>query len=304
MSKQQNLSLAHLAVLFATIVVSTSFPIGQRIAPFLDPVLIVLSRFIISILVMLPILLFTNKIKIPTVRRLFQFGLVGGVNASFFIFMFTALKETTSLNTSVIYTLVPSLTALISYFILKEKLRRVHFILIPLGLLATLWVIFQGSWQKAMDFDLNHGDLIFGVGCLLIGLNVTLLKKFHTGGSPINIVFWSMLWGSILLAGYSLIVPMEIRLEGIPLDVYIWIIYLGVITVFTSFVWAYGSPIIGPMKTTAYSYSIPSLVLFINWSLLDQLPAIMVFPGVLIGIVIMFFLQMSGESNKLRRTDD
>ncbi len=301
MSNKKNILQAHLAVLLATIIVSTSFPIGQRIAPFLDPVLIVLSRFILSLLVMLPILLFTKKIKIPRGRRLFQFGLVGAANASFFIFMFTALKETTSLNTSVIYTLVPSLTALISFLILKERLSRIHFILIPLGLLATLWVIFEGSWYKAMAFDLNHGDLIFGVGCLLIGLNVTLLKKFHMSESPINIVFWSMLWGSILLAVYSLIISVEIQLEGVPFDVYLWIIYLGVMTVFTSFVWAYGSPIIGPMKTTAYSYSIPSLVLFINWNVLGELPSILVFPGVLIGVVIMFFLQISGDKKQKNR---
>ena len=110
---------AHVAVLFATIVVATTFPIGQRIAGFMDPVLLVLFRFLISVIVMLPIFIFTEKIKVPTGRRLLQFSLVGIAQSGFFICMFIALQYTTSLNTSVIYTLVPSFAAVIGFYLIN-----------------------------------------------------------------------------------------------------------------------------------------------------------------------------------------
>jgi drug/metabolite transporter (DMT)-like permease len=294
---------AHLAVLFATIIVATTFPIGQRIAPFLDPALSVLLRFLISVLVMLPILLFTDKIKMPTRPRLIQFSMVGATYAGFFILMLTALNYTTSLNTAVIYTLVPSLAAITSFILLKEKLRPIHFVLLPLGILATVWVIAEGSWQKIMALNSNQGDLIFGAGCVLLGLYATLLKKFHIGGSTINMVFWSIVCGSFLLVLYTLFVSAKINLEGIPLEVYLWILYLGVMTVVTAYVWAFAGPILGPMKTVSYSYLVPSFVLFINWIAMDKFPPLLVLPGILVGFVTMFFLQFNPQANLAVNTD-
>ena len=282
---------AHLAVLVATFVVATSFPIGQRIAPFLDPVLVVLLRFLISILVMSPFLFFTDMIKIPTGRRLLQFGAVGGAQAGFFILMFLALQHTSSLNTSVIYTLLPSLAAIMGFYLLKERLRPLHLVLLPIGILATAWVIFEGSFEKMVGLDLNPGDLIFGAGLLLLALYSVLLKKFHLGGSPFDMVFWSMACAIVPMALYSVSRFGSIEFESVPLDVYLWIVYLALMTVFTNFVWAFGTPRLGPMKTMAYSYLIPSFVLFINWIIMGTLPPVIVLPGVLVGFFIMFVLQ-------------
>lgn len=291
---------AHIAVLFATFVVASTFPIGQRIAPFLDPVLTVLLRFLISIFIMLPILFFTDKIKIPTGRRLFQFCMLGAAQSGFFILMFLALKDTSSLNTSVIYTLLPSLAAITSFYLLNERLRPLHFFLLPIGILATIWVIFEGSLVKMIGLNLNHGDLIFGGGLVLLALYATLLKKFHVGGSPFDVVFWSMVCAVFPMALYSSFMSSVTDLEGMPFDIYLWIIYLSVMTVFTNFAWAYGGPRLGAMKTLAYSYLIPSFVLFINWLVIGKLPPIIVLPGVLVGFLIMFFLQFSKNAVEVK----
>ena len=95
------------------------------------------------------------------------------------------------------------------------------------------------------------------------------------------------------MALYSSFITVAVNLEGIPFDVYLWIIYLAAMTVFTNFVWAYGSPRLGAMKTLAYSYLIPSFVLFINWLVIGKLPPVIVLPGILVGVLIMFFLQFS-----------
>lgn len=262
----------------------------------MDPVLVVLLRFMISLVVMLPIFFFTSKINVPNGRRLIQFGMVGAAQSGFFILMFFSLKYTTSLNTSVIYTLVPSLGAITSYYVLKEKPKPIHFLLLAIGLLATVWVIFEGSWKNFTNLDFNRGDLFFGLGCIMLGLYTTLLKKFHIGGSPIDIVFWSTACAVIPMAIYVSIMSAGVNLDKVPFDIYLWILYLAVLTVFTSFVWAFGSPRLGPMKTLSYSYLIPSFVLFINWMIMDVLPPVVVLPGVLIGFVIMFFLQFDGEN--------
>jgi len=286
---------AHLVVLAANITISTTFPIGQKIAPLLDPVLIVLFRFVLCALLMLPLLLFTNKVKVPNVKRLVQFsvlgGCFGGFFGGFFIMMFTALKYTTALNTSVIYTLVPGLAAVIGFLVLGQRLKPMHFVLLGLGLASTLWVLFQGSFEALLGFEFNPGDLLFAGGCILTAFYSTLLKKFHVVESPFNVAFWTIACGSVLLGIYALIFVQGVDLQAVPTVAYLWVVYLAVMTVFTSFAWSYGTPKLGATHTLAYSYLIPSLVLVINWVILDTLPPLIVLPGVLSGILVMVVLQ-------------
>lgn len=295
---------AHGVVLFATFIVATTFPIGQRIAPFLDPVIVVLLRFLISIAVMLPLLLFTKIIQLPTFERFKQFARIGVIHAGFFICMFLALKYTNSLNTSAIYTLVPSVAAIVCFFVLGEPIKHIHYLLLPLGLASTLWVIFDGDLNRLKAMEFNKGDLIFFAGCLLLGVYTTLLKKYHVAGSTLNLVFWAMLAGVVPMAIYATFADINVNFSAVPLDVYGWIIYLAVLTVLTSYIWAYGAPKLGPMKTLAYSYLIPSAVMVIDGLLLGDWPPLIVLPGVLVGIVVMIVLQNSPVIVTVPRTPE
>lgn len=284
---------AHGVVLFATFIVATTFPIGQHIAPYLDPVIVVLLRFLISIAVMLPLLFFTKVIELPTPERLKQFATIGIIHAGFFICMFLALKYTNSLNTSAIYTLVPSMAAVVCFFVLGEPIKNIHYLLLPLGIVSTLWVIFEGNLDRLIAMEFNKGDLIFFAGCVLLGVYTTLLKKYHVAGSTLNLVFWAMVSGVVPMTGYALFADISVDFSAVPLDVYGWIVYLAVLTVLTSYIWAFGAPRLGPMKTLAYSYLIPSFVMVIDGVLLGSWPPMIVVPGVLVGVLVMVALQTS-----------
>lgn len=295
---------AHGVVLLATFIVATTFPIGQRIAPFLDPVIVVLLRFLISIVVMLPMLLFTKIIEIPTFYRFRQFAIIGVIHAGFFICMFLALKHTNSLNTSAIYTLVPSIAAIVCFFVLGEPIKHIHYLLLPLGVVSTLWVIFEGDMNRLGAMEFNKGDLIFFAGCLLLGVYTTLLKKYHVAGSTLNLVFWAMISGVVPMSIYAASADIDVNFGAVPLDVYAWIIYLAVLTVLTSYIWAYGAPRLGPMKTLAYSYLIPSFVMVIDGVLLGRWPPAIVLPGVLVGVVVMIVLQSNQVTAASARTPE
>ncbi len=286
-------SIAHVSVLLATFIVATTFPVGAIIAPHLDPGATVFTRFLISIITMLPIALFTNLISIPSAKRLMQYASVGLVHAGFFILMFVALRYTTSLNTAVIYSLTPSISAIVAFLLIGERVNRIHFFLLPAAVLATIWVIFQGNVQKILDFNLNLGDSLFGLGCILLGLYSTLLKKLHVKGRTLDLVFWSMTSAAVPLAVYTLTATSISAYWDVPQQVYGWIIYLSVLTVLTSFIWAYGTPTIGPMKTMAYSYLVPTFVLFINGVAYGAWPNAATIPGVLIGLICMIFIQVA-----------
>lgn len=286
-------TIAHISVLVATFIVATTFPIGALISPHMDPAAIVFLRFVISVVTMLPIAVFTNLITIPKGKRLLQLASIGLVHAAFFILMFVSLRLTTPLNTAVIYTLVPSISALTAFLLIGERVNMLHSVLLPIGLAATVWVIFNGNLSSIAAFDLNPGDMIFGIGCILLGLYSTLLKKFHVQGRTLDLVFWSMIFGAVPLGIYFFTLAPETSYSDVPVYVYGWIVYLAVLTVVTSFIWAYGSPTIGPMKTMAYSYLIPTFVLIIDVVFYGKWPNPAVIPGVLIGVLCMIIIQLA-----------
>jgi len=286
-------SLAHVSVLVATFIVATTFPIGALISPHMNPASIVFIRFLISVVTMLPIAIASSLITIPDRRRGLQLASIGIVHAVFFIMMFVALRYTSPLNSAVIYTLVPSISALMAFLLIGERINKLHSFLLPIGLMATIWVICRGNVDAIVSFDLNIGDAIFGGACILLGIYSTLLKKFHVPGKTLDLVFWSMAFGAIPLGIYFFMFSPSTDYLDVPFYVYGWIIYLAVLTVLTSFIWAYGSPLIGPMKTMAYSYLIPTFVLVIDGVLYNKWPDNAVIPGVLIGIICMIVIQLA-----------
>jgi drug/metabolite transporter (DMT)-like permease len=152
--------------------------------------------------------------------------------------------------------------------------------------------------------EFNKGDLIFFAGCLLLGVYTTLLKKYHVAGSTLNLVFWAMISGVIPMAIYAASADINVDFAAVPFDVYAWIIYLAVLTALTSYIWAYGAPRLGPMKTLAYSYLIPSFVMLIDGVLLGSWPPLIVLPGVLVGIVVMIVLQNNQVTVATARTPE
>ncbi len=82
-----------------------------------------------------------------------------------------------------------------------------------------------------LALNLNNGDLIFSLGLILLAIYTTLLKKFHEGGSPFDVVFWSMVCAVFPMSLYSAFISSEINLEWIPINIYLMIIYLSVMTV-------------------------------------------------------------------------
>jgi len=279
-------------VVSATLV-STSFTVGAAIAADLDPAVLTLLRFLLASVILAPLIHLRHGLR--TSRRFIgHCAIISGCLVAFFYAMFLSLRYTTALNTSVIFTLVPSISGVYSLILLRERLSRSQLAALVFGLVGALWVIFRGDPGRLISMDWNRGDLIFLAGCFSMGLYTPLVKLLHRGESMLVMTFWVLVTGSgwlLLVAGHQLL-----TLDWGSIEPRTWagIAYLAVFTtVITFFLTQYCVPYIGPTRSMAYSYLYPSLVLVIDLLLGHGLPPPRILPGVVIVLLAMVVLQRS-----------
>lgn len=286
----------HLFMLLSAILVSTSFIVGAAITQALDPALLTLIRFVIAASIFGPIVHYRYGLHF-SFSLLLRCSLISGCMVSFFCAMFLSLRYTTALNTSVIFALVPSISCLYAFFLLKERLMKEQFIALFCGLIGVLWVVFGGDVVRLLTMQWNYGDLIFLGGCFFMGLYAPLVKILHRGESMAVMTFWVLVTGAIWLFLYVGKDLFHVPWGDVEPLVWAGISYLAVFTtIITFFLTQYSVLFLGPTKVTAYSYLYPGLVLALNFLLGNGLPPGKVIPGVLVIVVAMFVLMNSNDN--------
>lgn len=286
-------SVIHLLMLTCATLVSTSFTVSAAIAADLDPAVLTLVRFLLAAVVMAPIVYLRGELHVSW-SFVGRCSIISGALVIFFWCMFLSLRYTTALNTSAIFTLVPSMSGIYAMILVRERLPGAQLVALVFGMIGALWVIFQGDLTLLLAMHWNRGDLIFLAGCFFMGLYTPLIKLLHRGESMLAMTFWVLVTGScwLLLWGGEKLLTVE--WTAIALRTWAGIVYLSIFTtVITFFLTQFCVPYIGPTRAMAYSYLYPSLVLIIELLLGHGLPPVVVLPGVAVVLLAMVVLQLS-----------
>ncbi len=277
-------------MLLSTVLVSTSFVVGEIIAHQIDPAVVTLIRFTIGGLI-LGVLVFVRGELVCSLSLVLRTTAMSCCLVIFFWSMFLALQYTTALNTSVLFALTPLFSAIYSLIILRETFRGKRFLALFYGGIGALWVIFHGDFSLLFSMDWNQGDLIFLGGCAAMGLYAPLIKLLHRGESMLLFTFWILVTGAVVLLLISMPKLISYDWRGITASCWGWVFYLAIFTtVITFYLVQVSIPYLGPVKVTAYSYLYPALVLFIDLLRGHGLPAPLVWLGVLIVVSAMFLI--------------
>jgi len=285
------LAFIHLLMVICAALVSTSFTVGAAIAAGLDPAVLTLVRFVVATSMLGPYVALRHGLQ-------FSWSLCGRAAlislclVVFFWCMFLALRFTTALNTSVIFTLVPSIAGLYAVFLVRERLAARQLAALAVGMVGAVWVIFRGDPGLLLAMAWNRGDVIFFGGCLAMGLYTPLVRRLHRGESMVVLTFWILVTGSLWLLLLTAVRLPHVRWAEVPLMVWAGIGYLALFTtVISFFLTQYAIPFIGPTRVMAYSYCYPGMVVILDLALGHGLPDLMVLPGVVIVIAAMLVLQ-------------
>jgi drug/metabolite transporter (DMT)-like permease len=285
-------------MLLCATLVSGSFPVGAAISKELDPAALTLIRFGIASLLFAPIVWHRFGLAV-SLSALFRYSIISAVLVVFFWCMFLALRYTSALNTSAIFTLVPSFAGIYAIFINKERLGKARLAALLLGVTGALWIIFRGNINMLSSLAWNKGDLIFLAGCLVMGLYTPLVQKLHRGEPMVQMAFWITVTGTLWLLIPGGAKLMELDLTDISSKVWFGVFYLAIFsTIITFYLTQYCILFIGPTRAMAYSYLYPGLVLLIDLIFGGLWPSIQIIPGVLIVFIAMLVVQSTKEQTK------
>ena len=280
-------------MLLCASLVSTSFEVCAAITNHLDPLILTFCRFVLAALILTPYLLWRYGLRF-SFSLLMRAATISCCLVLFFWSMFSALRYTSPLNISVLFTLVPSISGIYAYLLRQDKLQPSLLIALACGVVGTVWVIFEGDLARFMALDWNRGDLIFLCGCAMMGFYTPLVKMLHRGEPMLVLTYWVLVTGAIWLTAFGANRIMEASWLEIPVGVWSGLAYLAFFTtVVTFFLTQYCTLFIGPTRTMAYSYLYPLLVICLELAMGHGLPSVQVLPGVMVVLVAMVVMQRS-----------
>lgn len=283
-------SHAHLGMIVHTLIIAGSFPVVSAITPSLDATVLTFWRFLSATLVfalMLPA--DPEARRLPALRDVGRYAVVGGSYGFFFILMFSSLKETTPLNTSTIYTTLPLMTAILGG-LLGEPVRLRQVGILGLSMAAALWVVFRGDWARMMALEFSRGDLRFFLGTISLAVYVLALKRLARDESRVRFTFYSLLTATLALLAAALI-----QTGALPVpkpQVWLGLAYLSVLsTAVTFWILQLAAVRLGPNRVVAYTFLTPSVVAVMEWALGRSVVTWSVLPGIAFTLLAVVLLQ-------------
>ena len=255
------------SLLFWAWLMASSFVVSGFMVAFASPIATSAFRFLLAMLILFPVLLFSwqraglSKAEqfqalFSSRQRLFHYVLISGALVGFFIGLFVALQSTTPLNTSVLYTLVPLMGVFIARVWLKEAAPLWRVVGFVLGFIGAVIVLLstqrQGSWQW------HSGDYLFLGACMLLALHVVSVQKWGRSLGALSGAFMIMLFGTLWLLPISLIWgdlgDVKWRASGF----WAYGLYLTIFTTLFTFVLQQRIVMtVGASRLLAFSYTIP-----------------------------------------------
>jgi len=295
-SKDLPLWAVHSLMVLAAVIVSSSFTVGEAITHGLPPAVLLLVRYVLASLCLVPFLLVKHGFSWPSPWQLTGYSAISFSTVGFFWCMFEALHYTNAINTSVIFTLVPGISGIYSAAFLKERLGRNRLLALIFGMFGALWVIFRGDLDRLLTMDVNHGDLLFLAGCFLMAAYTPLVKRLHKQESMLVMTFWVLTTGIGWLLLLSLSSISSVDWSGVAARVWVGIFYLAIFsTIITFYLTHLATIYLGPTRVMAYSYLYPAFVLLINWGLGKGFPSAIILPGVLVVSLATIVMQRGVE---------
>lgn len=172
-----------------------NFVVARLMRDEIPPIQMSLWRWVAAAVLLLPFAAGDMRRDWPRIRGNLPFLVllaVVGVTA-FNSLIYVALHHTTVLNGALINSLMPVVTFVLAFFLLRERLSPRQLTGIVISLVGAVVVITQGRPLAALTLSLNRGDLLVLVGLSCWALYTTLVKWRPPRLQPLallGVTFW------------------------------------------------------------------------------------------------------------------
>ena len=283
--------LAHGAMLAFSALIAGSFSSGALAVPYIHPIPLNAVRFVLASAIMGVVAFRATRTRFALPPAPWRFGVMGVLMAAYFVTQFIALTMTQPVATSAVYTLVPLMTAVTAWLILRQRSSPVVLLSLLLAAIGAVWVIFHGDLEALLGFDLGRGELIYFVGCVAYAIYTPLLRRFSRGEPSLVLSFWTLTASAIciMLCG----IPDILATDWLRLPAVVWwvVLYLAVgSTAICFFLIQFASLRLPAPKVIAYGYLTPAFVIVLEALAGHGLPSLSVIAGAavtVLGLVVL-----------------
>jgi len=285
----------HFTLLLWVSLMASSFVVSEQLLPYANPVASTALRFFLATSLMLPFI-WKRALQQLNLKVLRQYAIISLFLVLFFLGLFEALKTTTAMRTSVIYTLLPLISVLLTYLALRIVTPNKQIIAFIIGTLGAVWVLLAFSAEKLSLNQWRLGDSIFLGACCCLALHVIFVKKWATDVSPAVGAFYIMFLGSLLLLPFLLLFGDLKNVAWQQAEFWQALIYLTVFaTMATFFLQQHLLKRVGANRLLAFTYLIPTLVV-IPQAMENTYQLYSGLPGIILTILALYLI--SQTSNK------
>jgi len=186
-------------------------------------------RFLIASIFLIP---FSLK-YLPTFKRkdykIILLSLLASANVVLFAF---GIKHTTANISQMIYTAVPIVSALLSFYYLKERFGVGKIIGIVVGFVGTVIVVLLPLISNNNGGSTLGGNLMIAIAMLSISLYWVLSKKFHSQYSSLEINNYFIFTTTVLLFFLSIfdLLRQPTWWHGVSINAYLALIFVAILS--------------------------------------------------------------------------
>ncbi len=253
---------SHLIMLLFSLFVAGSFVFGKLYAEQIEPEILTFYRFLLGATLLGLYLIVTKRLSRDLFFKPWRYLILGGIYSIYFVFMFIALRYTSTISTSAIFALMPFATLILDSMIFNKKSHFLIWLALCISSVGALYIVFDGSLINALNFKLDFGELIFLIGTIVYSSYALVQPRLNFGENLLITTFGVLTAGTLILAMSIIIQGLDFTPTNISIGLVFLIIYLAIFaSIGTILCLNFASSRIPGTNVMAYSLLIPFWVL-------------------------------------------
>ena len=283
---------SHLVMLLFSLFVAGSFIFGKIFAEIIQPELLTFYRFLLGSLILGSYLSYSKNLSQAILIRPWRYFVLSGIYSIYFVFMFIALRHTSTISTSAIFALMPFSTLILDSLFFNKKSKPLIWLALGLSSFGALFIVFDGSFNNALNFKLDYGEFIFLIGTIIYSTYALFQPRLNNGENLLITTFGVLTAGTVILGITLIIQDQNFIPDKISIGLISLIIYLAIFaSIGTILCLNYASTKIPGTNVMAYSLLIPFWVLLVESFVKDGLAPAYTYIGIVpigLGLLILY----------------
>jgi drug/metabolite transporter (DMT)-like permease len=189
---------------------------------------------------------------------------------------------------SFIINTAPICTALLASYFLRERLPLLAWCGIALSFSGVILIALGEGAGRLQSTLIEPGALLILLSAMAASGSLILNKNLVSRYSALQITSYTVWAGTFFLLFFMPGLTSAIQTK--PLQITLWIVYLGVFPGALSFVtWTYALSRLSASRTASFLYGVPPIATFIAWLWIGEIPTIYALIGgvlALLGVVL------------------